>query len=131
VTVVVASCALFAGGCQQPAERLGWHGQTPVLASYQGQTLVSALPSGARVPSAVAAADQALESSGYTVTARETTTHLGRVVARVPDRRLGRIVTIDIAGQGDGSVVEIRMDPGGNENASRDLLERMLTRLGL
>jgi hypothetical protein len=49
----------------------------------------------------------------------------------VPDRRLGRIVTIDIAGQGDGSVVEIRMDPGGNENASRDLLERMLTRLGL
>lgn len=111
--------------------RRGWHGETRVIGIYAGGTLTSALPDGVPVASVVAAGDRALESAGYTVTARDATIDRGRVVARPPDRRLGRKVLIDARRRGDGAAVAIRMEPGGDEGVSREILERMLSRLGL
>ena len=69
------------------------------------------------------------------MTARDETLDRGRVVARPADRRLTRRVVVEIkrisGPSGDGARVTIQFQPSGDESGSRDILERMLTRLGL
>lgn len=100
------------------------------MAAYSGWTLRSDLPMGVTVPAAVAAADRTLSDSGYTVTARDATSDSGRVVGRPPDTKLFRRVVVETRRMRAGSRVAITIEPGGDETLSREILERMLSRLG-
>ncbi|USN99263.1 MAG: hypothetical protein H6810_00880 [Phycisphaeraceae bacterium] len=117
--------------CSAPPPRVGWQGQTPVLASYAAGVLSTELPMGVGVHSTIAAARMTLERRGYTITATEATDDTGRVVARPGDPALMRKITITARLRTTGTSVSIRTDPGGNEQYERDVLERMLTLLGL
>lgn len=118
-------------GCSTPEPRYGWHGRDPVLAAYQSGGLHAELPREVPVQSAIAAGEMALERRGYIITATEATDDRGRVVARPADARLLRKITITSRLTQTGTAVTVRTDPGGHEHISRDILERMLTRLGM
>ena len=128
-TLAVA-ITLTAVGCSSPAT-LEAQGQTGVHAVFVNGGLSGSLPPDARVPSVIAAADQALASAGYIITGRDTTLHTGRLVARYPDGRLGRRVDIRAKETRSATVFTVTMKPAGDEAASRDMFERVLTRLGL
>lgn len=132
-TGLIALClgALGLPGCNAPEARYAWHGREQVLGAFQAGVLHTELPASVPVHSVIAAGRMALERRGYVVTASESTDDSGRVVARPGDPRLGRKVTVTARLRTTGTAVSIRTDPGGNEHAARDILERMLTRLGL
>jgi hypothetical protein len=118
-------------GCSAPEARYDWHGTSQTLAAFDSGSLHAELPGSVPVQSAVAAASMVLERRGYTITASESTDDRGRVVARPADAKLLRKITVTSRLTQTGTAVSIRTDPGGHEHISRDILERMLTRLGL
>lgn len=122
-------CALPA--CQSHRVDYDWHGQEELLAVYQLGTLYATLPPDVSVHSAVAAAQMVLERRGYTITALESTDDQGHVVARPADGRTISKVRVTVRLVDGGTAVSIRTYPGGNEHASRDIFERVLTRLAL
>jgi len=117
-------------GCSAPAPSHGWHGADRTLASFVGGTLYATLPPDVPVQSVIAAGEMALERRGYVVTASEATDDAGRVVARPGDPKLLRKITVRSRLVQGGTTVSVRTNPGGNEHISRDIFERMLTRLG-
>lgn len=117
--------------CEAPPPSVGWHGANHQLASFSGGTLYSTLPEEVPVQSVIAAGEMALERRGYVVTASESTDDAGRVVARPGDPNLLRKITIESRLVQGGTSVSVRTNPGGNEHISRDIFERMLTRLGM
>jgi len=128
---VAVACGVLAG-CVAATQPSSWEPGPGVTATYFGGGLSANLPAGVRVPAVVAAADEALGSAGYVVTARDVTLDRGRVVARAADPRLsGRRVLVRAFPHGDGSRATIRVEPGGDPAMSREIMERMLTRLGL
>ncbi|MAY74334.1 MAG: hypothetical protein CMJ31_06335 [Phycisphaerae bacterium] len=132
VAIAATLLAGALGGCTTTAPASVYaQGETGVRAVYSNNGLTGALPPQVRVPSVIAAADQAMGSAGYIVTARDVTLHRGRLVARPPDRRLGRKINIEAREGRDATVFTLVMKPSGDEATSRDIFERVLTRLGL
>jgi hypothetical protein len=121
---------LAMGACQGPQNADGWHGDEQFLAVYRMGTLHSTLPPEIPVHSVIAAAEMALERRGYTVTSQDATDDRGHVTARPNDGRQINKVEITARLVDGGTGVSIRTYPGGHEHVARDLLERMLTRLG-
>lgn len=99
-------------------------------AIYLGDSLFAEIDPAIPVRSVVAAAELVLEQRGYTITAAEATADRGRVVARPSDPRLGRKVTVTARLGFASTNVAVNFNPGGNEAISRDIFERILTRLG-
>ena len=116
-------------GCAGPAW-VARGSSSGVYSRAQGPKAVVRLPTGVQVQSIVAAADSALVSAGYTVTARDSTSARGRVVARASDPRIGRRVTIEAHQSGDAAGFDVLPEPPDAELAF-SLMERVLTRLGL
>ncbi|MBZ0171763.1 MAG: hypothetical protein K8E66_05240 [Phycisphaerales bacterium] len=129
--IIAMICGVAPFGCSAPEARYDWHGREPVLGTFEAGVLHSELPASVPVHSVIAAGRMALERRGYVVTASESTDDSGRVVARPGDPRLLRKITITSRLRTTGTAVSIRTNPGGNEHVARDILERMLTRLGL
>lgn len=127
----MGAAALLLAACEAPPPSVGWHGEDRQLASFSGGTLYSTLPEEIPVQSVIAAGRSALERRGYVVTASESTDDAGRVVARPGDPNLLRKITIRSRLVQGGTSVSVRTNPGGNEHISRDIFERMLTRLGM
>jgi hypothetical protein len=117
--------------CSAPEPRYDWHGSQRTLAAFDQGALHAELPAEVPVHAVVAAAEMTLSRRGYTITASESTDDSGRVVARPADPKLMRKVTVTSRLTQTGTALTIRTNPGGNEHVSRDILERMLTRLGL
>lgn len=130
-TLIALLLAVCVAGCSAPEARYDWHGKSQTLAAFDSGSLHTELPRTVPVHSAVAAAEMVLERRGYTITASESTDDRGRVVARPADAKLLRKITVTSRLTQTGTAVSIRTDPGGHEHISRDILERMLTRLGL
>jgi len=118
-------------GCKAPQAKYDWHGQQDLFAIYQLGSLHTTLPSEVSAHSVVAAGQMILQRRGYTITASESTDDQGHVIARPADGRTISRVKITVRLVDGGTSVSIRTYPGGNEHASRDILERMLTLLGL
>ncbi len=131
VLTLAASLVLGVGGCvvSQPPS-YGWHGREQIAAVYVGKTLQSELPVSIPPQSVRAAAERVLANRGYTITTSEATNDRTRVVGRPSDARLFRRVIIGSSLSPSGTRVGVKIDPGGNETTSRDILESMLTLLG-
>ena len=130
MTALVLFLAWLGGGCEGPQSRYGWHGDEEFLAVYRMGTLHSTLPPEIPVHSVIAAAEMALERRGYSVTSVDANDDRGHVVARPTDGRQISKVEVTSRLTDGGTAVSIRTFPGGHEHVERDILERMLTRLG-
>ena len=129
--VGLAGLFVAVAGCSAPSSETSWHGQEQLMAVFTTGTLHTTVPPDVPVHSVMAAAEMALERRGYTVTSTDATDDHGHVVARPNDGRGISKVTISARLVDDGTGISIRTYPGGHEHAARDILERMLTRLGL
>lgn len=132
-TLILSVLLLISGSitaCAAPKDKVGWHGQEQFLAVYRMGTLHCSLPQEIPVHSIIAAAEMAVERRGYIVTSVDATDDRGHVVARPADGRQISKVTITSRLINNATAVSIRTKPGGHEHVCRDILERMLTRLG-
>ncbi len=131
-TIPAVFALMLIGGCasQQRHPTYAWHGQEPVLAVYAVETLHSELPQSIPPQSIRAAAERTLRHRGYTITTSEATNDRTRIVARPPDSRLFKRVIVGSSLSPNGTRISVRIEPGGNETTSRDMLESILTLLG-
>lgn len=132
VGMVVLSFAM--AGCESTPPPVEYHGRTDehggIPAVYDLGTLTADLPRDLPTQSVIAAAEASLRRRGYTITASESTTDAGRVVARPPGSKLHHKVTVRarvLHGVTRTTVEAVPQD----EAFSRAVLESMLTRLGL
>lgn len=124
-----AVVAVGLGGCAP-----GWQGRTPIRASNLGPGLTSALPADTPIPAVVAAARDVLSERGLVVTEASATLDQGRVLARPGYEGMWREMTVTV--RRDWKTVSVHIAGGVESYRSgipmqRDILERMLTRLGL
>jgi hypothetical protein len=131
VLILAAPLILGVGGCvmSQPPS-YGWHGREQIAAVYVGKTLQSVLPESIPPQSVRAAAERVLTARGYTITTTEATNDRTRVVGRPSDSKLFRRVIIGSSLAPQGTRIGVKIEPGGNETAARDILESILTLLG-
>lgn len=100
-------------------------------ATYRGWTLSTNLPAEARVPAVVAAAEQTLRARGYTITTSDSTEEEGEVVAHPPrTNNLPRIVIASARGV-SSTTVDMRVEPFGDQELCRSVLDGMLQRMGM
>src|SRR5262245_36128212 len=100
-------------------------------ATYRGWTLTTNLPAEARVPAVVAAAEQTLRARGYTITTSDSTEEEGEVVAHPPrTNNLPRIVIASARGV-SSTTVDMRVEPFGDQELCRSVLDGMLQRMGM
>ncbi|GJM17874.1 MAG: hypothetical protein DHS20C14_00870 [Phycisphaeraceae bacterium] len=125
--VVVAGLVL--GGCADRTTYVA-AGRTGLEARYDGVDVEVDLPANVPVPSVVAAGEQVLLRRGHTITASQATGQRGRVVGRPGSRRLHRKVEVDARQIPGATRVWVKVQPGGDEAASRSILEDMLIRMG-
>ncbi|MBL4590451.1 MAG: hypothetical protein JKY96_00685 [Phycisphaerales bacterium] len=127
--------ALLPGGCRAsgPAvrESRAWHGQTPVMGSYQFGRLTTDLPPGTPIESVMAVARAMLHRQGHVIEQYSISPQGGRLVALsgggvAPYDK----IKINTSFEGSTVVLVINLDPG-NENRSRVVLETLLAQLGM
>src|SRR5436190_3457265 len=100
-------------------------------ASYRGWTLTTNLPAEARVPAVVAAAEQTLRARGYTITTSDSTEEQGEIVAHPPStNNFPRIVIASARGV-SSTTVDMRVEPFGDQELCRSVLDGMLQRMGM
>ncbi len=118
----------FLGACS-PVQRA--QGSRGIVASFQRPTLSAQLPPEVRVPAVIAAADQVCRERGYSIVSNQSTEEAGRIVARPP--RTGDFPTIAIAASihGEGTRIEVEVQPFGDQDWSRSVLDGILQKLGL
>ncbi len=112
-------------------ESRAWHGQTPVMGSYQFGRLTTDLPPGTPIESVMAVARAMLYRQGHIIESYSISPQGGRMVALAG----GGIAPYDkikfsTSFEGSTVVLEINLDPG-NENRSRVVLESLLAELGM
>jgi hypothetical protein len=106
-------------------------GNKDTVATYHRMTLRANLPDESRVPAVIAAADQTLRARGYTVVRSSATEEKGELVAHPPrTTNLPRIVIESERGV-SSTIVDLRVDPFGDQDLCRSVLDGMLQRLGL
>jgi hypothetical protein len=100
-------------------------------ATYRGWTLTTNLPAEARVPAVVAAAEQTLRARGYTITTSDSTEEVGEIIAHPPrTTNLPRIVIASSRGV-SSTTVDMRVEPFGDQELCRSVLDGMLQRMGM
>lgn len=119
--------ASLAGGCTVVLEHPG---PAPVRAGFFGSQLTVELPEGASPPAVAFAAEQELERRGYSVREAQSSVDAGRVVARSSDRRFFDRIEVTSRRREGLTYVTVRSSPA-DEAFTRDLVERMLTAMGL
>jgi hypothetical protein len=119
----------FLGACSPQAKVQGSNGDT--VATYHRMTLRANLPAESRVPAVMAAADQTLRARGYTIVRSSATEEKGEVVAHPPrSDNLPRLVIESERGV-SSTIVDLRVEPFGDQDLCRSVLDGMLQRLGL
>ena len=133
LTAALAAGCLLVGltACDAPRKETSFHGEQQFMAVYQMGSLHTTVPPDVPVHSVIAAAEMALERRGYTITSTDATDDQGHVIARPNDGRSITKVRVSARLVDDGTGITVRTYPGGNDHASRDILERIFTRLGL
>lgn len=120
---------LFFPGCAKPVPTS--HGASGINATYAGRVLRADLPSGTRVPSVAAAAENAMRDRGYTIVRSETTEDNALIVGRPPRYSTGMEMVVTIATRGEGAEITLRYGTFGERSTSAAMLDAILARLGL
>lgn len=115
-------------GCRAKVEQQGRMGTT---AAYSAGSLSADLPATVRVQAAVAAAESALRDRGYTIGARRASEDSGFVEAKLPRPGLFERTKVEARVTGGGTRLTVKVEPWGDEPASRAILDDVLKRLGL
>jgi len=131
---VLAICALtclslLAGvGCQSTPISMRAGTQT---ANYMGTTLSTRLPAETRVPSVIAATEQAMLARGYTIVESASTEEAGSIVGRPPRYNTLPRMVVEAARRGDGVDLSLRYEPFGDREVCTAMLDAILRRLGM
>jgi hypothetical protein len=127
---VLAATAAGAAACTSSAR----HGRSQLQAEYTGRKLTVVLPADVTVAQAAAAAESALLAGGYVLSERTVVSDRARLVGAAPVRAgLGpnpRPV-VAIRPIASGTEATVTLEPFGDEEVSRRILDDMLVRLGL
>lgn len=123
------AAGLVIGGCSKP--HVAIQGTRGIEATYSLGTLSATLPHEATVPAVIAAADQTARARGYTVVSSAGTDERGRLVSRPPRSDSFPRVVIAAARTGTGTRVTLEMQPMGDQDLCRSMLDGILQRLGL
>ena len=126
---LAGTALLLLAGCSSPMPVS--QGQTNIMATYEYPSLSAVLPTQARVPAVIAAAEQTVRARGYAVLDLASAEELGKVVARPP--RTSDIPTVRIEAYRvfQWTKVVITFVPWGDNASSRSMLDGILQRLGL
>ena len=130
---VFGACALAlvgvmvgaAGGCStQTTVRDGQY-----TASYAGTTLTGTVD-GARVPSVIAATEQAMLARGYSIVESSSTEESGQIIGRPPRYNNYPRMKVGASQAGDGVRVSLTYEPFGDREVSTAMYDAILRRLG-
>jgi hypothetical protein len=117
--------ALVAGGCStQTTVRDGQYS-----AMYSGTTLSGTIE-GARVPSVIAATEQAMLARGYSIVESSSTEESGQIIGRPPRYNNYPRMKVGAAQAGDGVRVSLTYEPFGDREVSTAMYDAILRRLG-
>jgi hypothetical protein len=129
VCAFVVVAALGVVGCAKP--QVATQGSRGIEATYSLGTLKATLPMEATVPAVIAAADQSARARGYTVVTSTATDDRGRLVCRPPrSDSFPRVVVVAFR-MSTGTKVTIEMQPMGDQDLCRSMLDAMLQQLGM
>jgi hypothetical protein len=128
LALAAALGAIALAGC---APNYREQGSSGTLATYSGTTLSTNVPHDVRVPAVIAAADQVVRARGYAVDKTEATEEKGTLVCRAPRYNNYPRVIITAERQDTATHVKLRVEPFGNEEQCRSILNGMLEKLGL
>jgi hypothetical protein len=129
VRVLLGMVALSLTACSPQVKSHGT--QQDVTATYSGTTLSTNLPANARVPAVLAAADETLRARGYAVQRSAATEEKGEIVANAPRYNDFPRVVFRASRGVNATHVEVNVQPFGDQELSRSLLDGVLQRLGL
>jgi len=126
------SAAAFMSGCQSDPEPVGMTGGTALTATYSLGTLTTdVVRGGIGVREVASAAEAVFRRRGYTLRTAKVTGDTARVTAQEPGEGEFR-ATVVTANQIDGGVrIEVHVEPFGDHERSRVMMNDLLGRLGM
>ena len=128
LTLVALSTGIILNGCQG---RQAYQGSGETIATYKGSTLSAVIGAEHRVPTVLAAAEQAMRDRGYTIVSNASTDDAGTLIARPPRYNTFPRLMIFASVVSGGTKIELSYQPIGNEEVCRAALDATLKRLGL
>ncbi len=129
VLSLISTAALALSGCSKP--QIATQGSRGIEAKYSLGRLSATLPPEASVPATIAAADQTARARGYTVVSSYSTDERGNLVCRPPRSDSFPRVTIWANRVSAGTETTLELQPFGDQELCRSLLDGILQRLGL
>jgi hypothetical protein len=94
-------------------------------------TLRANLPTESRVPAVMAAAEQTLRNRGYTIVSSAATEEKGEIIAHPPSSDRFPRVVIESSRGVSSTIVDVSVEPFGDQDLCRSVLDGMLQKLGL
>lgn len=121
--------AMLAGpGCA--THRVRQRADEGITASYAFRTLYTELEPTVSVPTATAAAEQALRARGYAIAESATNEDRGVVVAKHAGAREFEKTVVESRVTKTGTSIAVRVEPFGDEAASYAIMDALLSRIG-
>lgn len=111
------------GGCSTPVT-VG-----DQVATYTGTTLMGTIE-GVRVPSVIAATEQAMLARGYSIVESASTEESGQIIGRPPRYNTYPRMRVGAAQVGDGVRVSLTYEPFGDREVCAAMYDAILRRLG-
>ena len=125
----VALLALLALPACSPEAKV--QGNQDTVATYHGMTLRANLPAESRVPAVIAAAEETLRARGYSITTSDSTEEKGEIIAHPPRYNNFPRILIESSRGVSSTVVDLRVEPFGDQDLCRSVLDGMLQRMGM
>ncbi|HYE62194.1 MAG TPA: hypothetical protein VD997_09370 [Phycisphaerales bacterium] len=101
-----------------------------VTATYHNAALSTSLAPTARVPAVIAAADQTLRARGYAVQRSTATEEAGELIANAPRYNNYPRVRVRATRADAATLLEVKVEPFGDQELSRSVLDGILQKLG-
>ena len=128
LAAAAAATSLSTAGCA--AHRVRQRADEGVTASYAFRTLYTELEPTVSVPTATAAAEQALRARGYAIARTATSEDRGVVVAKHSGAREFEKTVVESRVTRTGTSIAVRIEPFGDEAASYAIMDALLSRIG-
>lgn len=117
----------FAGCRTTPTQMRGG----AVSAEYFGTTLSTTLGPEFRVPTVIAATEEAMRARGYTIVETSVTEESGTIVGRPPRFNVMPRMVVEASMTGEGTRISLRYEPFGDREVCEAMLDAVLRRLGV
>ncbi|MFO0831158.1 MAG: hypothetical protein U0637_04845 [Phycisphaerales bacterium] len=129
LSLALLTAGLTLGACNKP--QIASQGARGIQAKYSMGRLSATLPAEATVPAVIAAADQTARARGYTVVTNTATAEQGNLICRPPRSDSFPRVVIWANRSASGTDTTLAMEPFGDQDLCRSMLDGILQRLGL